>query len=202
VADTNVAEPAERVTGPEADSPVDCGSQTANGELLATAPVAVVPADEGIPSLPAELALGSEVLSVANPAFGERSQQQVDDCDVVGPMPQMLEGTAAISTVIDQNADVIGSRVAAPMLRDPALAAACESPTLELPKEKPQDLPIMAQALPTPFESKQERRLSKAAAESVIGGSIEAARGECAAARDVAFASLDVRPKARRQGGR
>ena len=75
VANPNVAEPAERVTGPEADLPVDCGSQTAVGELVATAPVAVVPADEGIPSLPAEPTLGSEMLSVDKPAFGETSQQ-------------------------------------------------------------------------------------------------------------------------------
>ena len=79
------------------------------------------------------------------------------------------------------------------------LTAACEIPTSEMPKEKPQDLPIMAQALPTPFESKQERRLSKAAAESVeannSGGKIVAARSDRAAARDIAFAGLDVRPK-------
>ena len=120
-------------------------------------------------------------------------------------MPQVLEDAAAISTVVVQDADVIGSRVAAPMLRDPELTAACEIPTSELPKEKPQDLPIMAQALPTPFESKQERRLSKAAAESPIedmGGKVVTARNDCAAARDIAFAGLDVRPKARRQGWR
>ena len=206
VADTNVVEPVESVTGPEADLPVDCGSQSADGELVATAPVAVAAVEEVIPSLPAEPTLGSEVLSVDKPAFGETSQQPVDNCDVVGPMPQVLEDAAAISTAVDRNADVIGSRVAAPMLRGPELTEAREIPTLELPKEKPQDLPIMAQALQAPFESKQERRLSKAAAESVeadkIGGSIVAARSDRAEARDIAFAGLDVRPKARRQGWR
>ena len=119
VANPSFAEPAESVTGPEADLPVDCGSQTPVGELVATAPVAVVPVEEVTPSLPAEPTLGSEVLSVDKPAFGETSQQPVDNYDVFGPMPQVLEDAAAISTVLNQDADLIGSRVAAPMLRDP-----------------------------------------------------------------------------------
>ena len=206
VADTNVAEPVESVIPLEATTPVDGVSPAASGELEVAAQHDVAPADEVILSSPVESTLGSEVLSVDNPAFGETSQQPVDDCDVVGPMPRILEGAAAVSAVVDHDTEVEGSHDPAPVLRAPALTAAREIPTLALPNEKPQDLPIIAQALPTPFESKHDRRSSKAAAESAIaenvGGKVVAARGECAAARDIAFAGLDVRPKARRQGWR